>query len=81
MASREDLKPWIIEALIAHQGSAHIAPICRYIWDKYESELRRSGDLFYIWQYEMRWAGNKLRSEGVLQPKPKGDRGPWRLAK
>ena len=77
MANKHDLKIWIVEALKDHGGSAHIAPMCKYIGDKYESELRKSGDLFYTWQYDIRWAGKKLREKGVLQPKHPGDRGPW----
>ena len=80
MASREDLKTWVIEALKAYGGSARIVQICEYIWNKYEAELRESGDLFYVWQYNMRWVGTQLRKEGVLQPNPPGIR-PWRLAK
>ena len=76
MANKSDLKIWVVEALKDHGGKAHIVSICKFIWDKYESELRRSGDLFYTWQYDMRWAGNRLRDAGVLKPKPKGDRGP-----
>ena len=72
---------WIVEALEAHGGSASIVEICRHIWKKRESELRKSGDDFFTWQYDMRWVGNKLRTEGALQPKTRGDRGPWRLAK
>ena len=40
----------------------------KYIWDHHESELRRSGDLFYKWQYDMRWAANHLRKTGVMKP-------------
>ena len=75
------LAQWIVEALEAHEGSAGIVAICKHIWKHHESDLRESGDEFYTWQYDMRWAGNRLRSEGVLQPKPPGDQGPWCLAK
>ncbi len=58
------LDQWIVEALEAHGGSASIVEICRHIWQVHESDLRRSGDGFFTWQYDMRWAGNKLRAEG-----------------
>ncbi len=69
------------QALATHGGSAHIAQVAKYIWDHHEAELKASGDFFYTWQYDMRWAADQLRRQGHLLPKPKGDRGPWRLTK
>ena len=80
MATKENLQSWIVEALEAKGGSASIVEICKHIWQSHEPELRSSGDLFYTWQYDMRWAGDKLRDSGALQPKSRGDLGPWRLA-
>lgn len=65
MASREDLKLWIIEALRS-LGPATVPLIAKHIWENHELELRRSGDLFYTWQYAMRWAGQLLQQEGKL---------------
>ena len=79
MATRDDLKTWVLEALRFHGGQASIIDVAKHIWNNHEAELRTSGDLFYCWQYDMRWAANSLRSERQLQPKPKGDLGPWRL--
>lgn len=79
MATKESLKGWVIEALVAQGGSASIVEICKHIWQFHEQEIKNSEDLLYTWQYDMRWAGQKLRDSGILQPKPKGDRGPWRL--
>ena len=79
--SREDLKTSVIEALEAHNGSASIVLISKYIWDKYEPELLSSDDLFYTWQDDLRWAGNKLQKKDLLRPKPKRSLGPWRLAR
>lgn len=62
------LDEWVIEALEAHGGSASIVDICKHIWEFHESDLRKSGDDFYTWQYDMRWVGNRLREDGVLQP-------------
>ena len=50
------------------------------IWNNHRADLEASDDLFFSWQYDMRWAADHLRREGKLMPKPKGDRGPWRLA-
>ncbi len=65
MITRDDLKLWIIEALTV-LGPARIPQIAKHIWDNHEGELRASGDLFYTWQYAMRWAGQILQHEGKL---------------
>ncbi len=45
-----------------------------------EHELRSSGDLFFTWQYDIRWAAQYLRNIGYLHP-VEGDRSaPWELA-
>jgi hypothetical protein len=67
MTTREDLKPWIVNALTALGGKARIAKIGQHIWKNYEAELARSGEFFYKWQYEMRWAGDQLVREGRIR--------------
>ena len=68
MSKREDLKTWVIDALRAHGNSATIVEVCQHIWEHHEMELKSSGDLFYTWQYDMRWAGQELRNNGTLRP-------------
>jgi len=74
---RNKLKNWVLEALIALGGTAQIVPICRHIWLHHEDDLRNSGDFFYIWQYEMRWAGQNLPQEGKLRKHRSGRQ--WQL--
>ena len=74
---RATLKQWVMNALRDLGGSAQIAPIAKHIWDHHESELRISGDFFYTWQYEMRWAGQKLQQEGLLKKYRSGRK--WEL--
>lgn len=64
---RTRLKQWVLDALSALGGSAQIAPICKHIWEAHEPELRASGDFFYTWQYDMRWAGQQLQNDGLLR--------------
>ena len=66
MATREDLADWVCQALHGLNGQATLVNVARHIWEHHEDELRRSGDLFYTWQYEMRWAGQRLRDQGRL---------------
>jgi hypothetical protein len=66
MASNNDLKAWVLDALKALGGSGSVPQIAKHIWDAHEAELRASGDLFYTWQYAMRWAGQVLQQERKL---------------
>jgi len=58
--------------LQASGGEARVPDIARHIWENHEHDLRASGDLFYTWQYAMRWAGQVLQKEGKLTKKGKG---------
>lgn len=80
MATREDLQDWVIEVLQKHGGSARVFDVCKYIWDTYENELKRSGRLLYTWQYDVRWAAQKLRDSGVMKPVHGSKSRPWELA-
>ncbi|OAO00582.1 hypothetical protein A8B75_18180 [Sphingomonadales bacterium EhC05] len=73
--NRNDLKELIIQAIRDSGGSATIAEVGKYIWEKREKELRKSGEFFYKWQYELRWASNVLVREKRLRKGP--PRGMW----
>ncbi|MHC5355060.1 hypothetical protein ACYSNX_13065 [Myroides sp. LJL115] len=78
--TKNKLKKCIVEALKAKGNKAKLIDICRYIWANYEKELENSGDLFYTWQYDIRWAATQLRKEGVLKPVHEQKNGFWELA-
>ena len=80
MSKREDLKPWVIDALRAHGGRATIIEVCQHIWEHHEGELKSSGDLFYTWQYDVRWIAQELRNSGALRPVHGSRSQPWELA-
>ena len=80
MLNRDDLKPWIVDALNANGGRASVVQVCKHVWQNHEDELRRGGDLFFTWQYDIRWAATKLRHEGTLAPTEPKSPTPWRLA-
>ena len=65
----------------ANGGRAKVVQICKYIWERYETELRNSGDLFYTREYDIRWAGQKLRDSGTLMPAYKNKSAAWELKK
>ena len=60
-------------------GAARLVDICKFVWENHEGQLRASGDLFYTWQYDVRWAGTALRHEGLLKDSKLSDRGVWEL--
>ena len=81
MASgREIMTDWVVEALRQLGGRGTILDIARRVWKKHEKDIRAADDLLYSWQYELRWAGALIRSEGVLLPAAAAPRGVWVLA-
>jgi len=80
MATKQDLENWIIEVLARGGGSLHHVRVAEAIWKGFEDELRSSGDLLYTWQYDLRWAAQRLRDSGVLAPMHGRRDGIWRLA-
>ena len=79
MARKEDLQDWVIESLNLFGGKASIITICKKIWEKHEAELKKSGDLFYTWQYDVRWAAQTLRDKGILKAAKSSPKGIWIL--
>jgi hypothetical protein len=77
---REIMTDWVVEALRQLGGRGTILEIARRVWDRHEPDIRAAGDLLYEWQYELRWAGDMLRRDGVLRPTEDGPRGTWQLA-
>jgi hypothetical protein len=78
---RNTMKEWVIEALQELGGSGEIVEICKKVWEKHKEEITAYEDLFYKWQYEIRWAGDILRKEGKLVSTRKLRRGIWKLTR
>jgi len=79
MLDREVLMEWVVEAINANRGHATIIEVCKHVWQNHENEIRQSGDSFYTWQYDIRWAGQKLLDEGVLKPTTSSPKGIWEI--
>lgn len=79
-ATRHDLQEWLVDALEAHGGSATIVQVCEHVWANHEGDLRAAGDLFFTWQYDIRWAATKLRKRGIVGPPDAAPSGTWILA-
>lgn len=79
MASKSDLVDWVKAALSEAGGSASLLYVAKYIWERHEQQLRASGNLFYTWQYDMRWAATELRRRGIMVAAKEDRRGKWTL--
>jgi len=79
MLNRNDLPRLTLEALRSNAGSLSIVDVCKFVWNNYESSLRSSGDLFFTWQYDIRWAATELRKEGKMKSADLSPNGIWEL--
>jgi hypothetical protein len=70
----------LTHALRSEGGQATITEVSRHVWQHHEPDLRASGDLFFNWQYELRWAAGELRRAGRLKAADASPRGVWSLA-
>ena len=68
MTNKADLMDWVVQALDQLGGSAEVIEVSKQVWHNHENDLGLSGDLFFTWQYDLRWAAKKLRDSGVLKP-------------
>lgn len=79
MSGKEVLTDWVLEALERLGGTGSVVAVAREIWAKHEAELRAAGDLFYTWQYDMRWAATVLRKDKKLRAAEDSPRGSWEV--
>lgn len=77
---KEILRQWVVDALTTLGGTASIVEVCRFIWRNHEDDLWEAGDLFYTWQYDVRWAATDLRGRGIMRSDSESPRGVWELA-
>ena len=77
---RESMKKWVAEAIAELGGKGRVVEICKEVWEKHGDEISASGDMFYKWQYEIRWSADSLRKEGVLRSADESADGMWELA-
>ena len=80
MADKHDLQDWTHAALKKLGGRARLVEVARVIWEDHEPELRESGQMFFTWQYDMRWAANRLRRHGIMRQADQSPLGVWELA-
>lgn len=71
---------WLLEALEGIGGKGSIVEICKFVWENHKDELETSGDLFYTWQYDIRWTAWQLREQGKMKQDNLSPKGIWELA-
>ncbi len=81
MAKKGDLTIWLVDALKDGGGKGSIVQVCRHVWKNHEGDLRDSGDLFFTWQYDIRWAATELRKQGRMRSIHFSPAGLWELAR
>ena len=79
MTFSEKMEHWVLEAVAACGGSAPIVQAAKAIWEAHEGDLKGAGDHFFTWQYEMRWAADRLRKKKKLSLRMEGSRSLWLL--
>lgn len=55
--------------------------VSKVVWRRHEQDLRAAEDLFYTWQYDIRWAAQKLRDEGEVERVDARRGVAWRLVR
>jgi hypothetical protein len=77
--TRDQLPSLVEESLRRLGGAAPLVEVAKDIWKNHEEQLRASGDLFYTWQYDMRWAAQRLRDAHKLTYTKKDRQQVWQL--
>jgi hypothetical protein len=80
MIITKDMLPELLyDVLSCMGGSACIVSVCRKFWEKHEKDLIKSGDMFYTWQYDIRWAATTLRKSGRMKDARVSPSGVWEI--
>lgn len=68
MISRNDLPELLYNTIKELGGKADMMTIFKKFYHDNEQLLKKSGDLFYTWNYDIRWAATKLRKKNKMRP-------------
>jgi glycerol-3-phosphate O-acyltransferase len=77
--NRYDLPDILYKSIKEMGGQTSIIDICKYIWEHYNNQLLSSGDLFYTWQYDIRWAATELRKTKRMKAAEQSPKGIWEI--
>ena len=65
---RNDLPDLLYKTIQSLGGKASMMDIFREFWKLYASKLDPAEDMFYTWNYDIRWAATELRKNGRMKP-------------
>lgn len=80
MTTRDDLEGWLESALKNLGRKGKIVEICKVVWTQHQADLESSGDLFYTWQYDIRWAAKRLRDKKIMKSVEASPKNLWELS-
>lgn len=66
--TRKDLPNILYQIIYELGGSAEMIDIFKSFWSKYKNVLKETDDIFYTWNYDMRWAATQLRKDNRMKP-------------
>ena len=79
MKNNTPMENMLIDALKHFKGPTLILDVSKYIWNKYEDDIRKSDEMLYKWQYKLRWAATMLHQKGTITMDKKGTYGLWAI--
>ena len=66
--TRKDLPGILYQIIKGFGGKATMMQVFRQFWKENKSKLSESDDLFYTWNYDIRWAATQLRKDHKMKP-------------
>lgn len=87
---RTDLPNILYQIIEELGGRAKMMDIFKSFWAKYKNVLNENDDIFYTWNYDIRWAATQLRKEKRMKPAktientygaPESPKGIWEIIK
>lgn len=76
---REDLPNLLYKTIESLGGAAETMEIFRQFWKLYGDDLSEEDDLFYTWNYDIRWAATELRKFGRMKQAFQSPKGIWEI--
>ena len=66
--TRKELPDLLYKTLKELGGSANMMDVFRKFWNEHKDKLKETDDIFYTWNYDIRWAATQLRKQGKMKP-------------
>ena len=76
---RDDLPDLLYKCLSDLGGEATVLETTAYFWSRHDTELRKSGNLFYTWRYDLHQAAKALRRQHRMMEAFYSREGVWAL--